>query len=171
MGSLAAAGSSLITQLDVELEEPEMVVPVEPTEECSLFLSNIDRAVAFVVDSVYIYRLNGKDKNAAAADVVGRLKEALGKVLVPYHFMAGRLKLNEKGRLEIECNRAGTLFAAANCDLTLSDLGDVTLPNPIFRNLLLQRAHARKFGAKPPLFMMQPVERTRMLLLLVLWEG
>eukprot|EP00253_Pinus_taeda_P018636 PITA_18636 len=132
-----------------------MIVPVELTEECSLFLSNIDQAVAYVVDSVYFYTPNGEDKNAAAADV-GRLKEAFGKVLVPYHFMAGRMKLNlEKERLEIECNRAGALFAAANCDLTLSDLGDVTLPNPVFRRLVLQGVHARKFGANPPLLMMQ----------------
>nr|ABK24452.1 unknown [Picea sitchensis] len=156
MGSLAVAESSLITHLDVEVEEPEMVVQAEPTEECSLFLSNIDQVVAYVVDTVYFYTPQGEDKSAASADVVGELKEALGKVLVPYHFMAGRLKLNlEKGRLEIDCNRAGALFAAANCDLNLSDLGDVTYPNPVFRNLVLQGVHARKFGANPPLLMMQ----------------
>lgn len=156
MGSLEVAESSLITHLDVEVEEPEMVVPAEPTEECSLFLSNIDQVVAYVVDTVYFYTPQGEDKSVASADVVGELKEALGKVLVPYHFMAGRLKLNlEKGRLEIDCNRAGALFAAANCDLNLSDLGDVTYPNPVFRNLVLQGVHARKFGANPPLLMMQ----------------
>ena len=128
MGSLAAAESSLkthveaesslITHLDVEVGEPEMVLPVEPTEECSLFLSNIDQVVAYVVDTVYFYMPIGKEKDVAAADVVGKLKEALRKVLVPYNFMVWRLKLNlDKMRLENECNRAGALFAAANCDV------------------------------------------------------
>lgn len=156
MGSLAVPESALITHLDVKVGEPEMVVPAEPTEECSLFLSNIDQVVAYVVDTVYFYPPNAEDKNVDAAEVVGGLKEALGKVLVPYHFMAGRLKLNlEKGRMEIDCNRAGALFAAANCDLTLFELGDITYPNPVFRSLVLQGAHAKKFGASPPLLMMQ----------------
>nr|QDM39180.1 BAHD acyltransferase-like 16 [Taxus x media] len=155
MGSISTEAelSPCLTHLDVAVEEPEMIVPAEPTEECALFLSNIDRVVAYIVDTVYFYPSNGGEKNDV--EVVGKLKEALGKVLVPYHFMAGRMRLNtDEGRLEIECNRAGALFAAASCDQTLSELGDVTHPNPAFRSLVLQPSNAKKFG-DTPLLMMQ----------------
>uniref|UniRef100_A0A0C9S3G0 TSA: Wollemia nobilis Ref_Wollemi_Transcript_29249_1773 transcribed RNA sequence n=1 Tax=Wollemia nobilis TaxID=56998 RepID=A0A0C9S3G0_9CONI len=156
MGSLAAAASSpLIAHLEVKVEEPELVVPAEPTEEGALFLSNIDQVVAYVVETVYFYPASGDGGEESGAEVVGKLKEALGKVLVPYHFMAGRMRLNpEKGRLEIDCNRAGALFAAASCDLTLCDLGDVSHPTPAFRSLVLQPSNAKKFG-DTPLLMMQ----------------
>lgn len=61
---------------------------------------------------------------------------ALEKVLVPYDFAAGRLKMGpESGRLEIDCNSAGAGFVVASSEFLLSDLGDLNFSNPGFRQL------------------------------------
>lgn len=77
-------------------------------------------------------------------------------ILVPYHFMAGRLALNKQGKLHIDCNREGALFAAASSELSMAELGNITHPNPAFRSLVLQAANAVKMTDNP-LLMMQVV--------------
>ncbi|EFJ06528.1 BAHD family acyltransferase, clade V [Selaginella moellendorffii] len=124
-------GEVRLSDLKVKVHKISTVVPAGETEQCTLFMSNIDQVLAYYVETVYFY-----DKGGDAA--VELLQEALGRVLVPYHFLAGRFKLNPKlGRMELECNREGVSFAAASCELRVSDLGDISVPNPLFRNLVL----------------------------------
>lgn len=137
--------------LPVTLGTIDTVLPCAPTESSSLYLSCIDQCVAYVVDTVYFYP--ACPDRATADDVVDKLRDALGKILVPYHFMAGRLQVSAEGTLEISCNRAGALFAGATTDLKLADLGDVTHPNPAFRSLVLEPRNAQKMSDNPLLMM------------------
>ena len=70
--------------------------------------------------SVYFYRPNGAT-NFFDAQI---LKEALSKALVPFYPMAGRLKRDEDGRIEIDCNGNGVLFVEAVTDANIDDFGD-----------------------------------------------
>ena len=73
--------------------------------------------------------------------------------MVPYDYTAGRLALNsEEGRLEIDCNGEGALFAAATSELTLAQLPDIGYPNPAFSQLILQEYGAQKLQDLPLLF-------------------
>ncbi|KAJ7295338.1 hypothetical protein O6H91_23G006100 [Diphasiastrum complanatum] len=139
--------TSRLMELKVVAEMPEVVVPAEPTPEGASYLSNIDQVVNFYVETVYFFKANAAKGVENAAEV---LKEALSKLLVPYHFLAGRLTLNaQQMRMEIDCNRAGVLFTSATTDLSISDLGDVSLPNPLFRSLILLPKDANTVSEAP----------------------
>ncbi|KAL2654265.1 hypothetical protein R1flu_022393 [Riccia fluitans] len=118
----------------------EIIVPAGDTPNERLFLSNTDQVLVIPVETVYFYPANP----ARPADgLVQTLKDALAKVLVTYHIMAGRLAMNEEDqRLEIDCNRKGAEFTHYESALSLSDLGDVTMPNPAFRALVPTKFNA-----------------------------
>ncbi|KAK4392387.1 Histone-lysine N-methyltransferase ATXR4 [Sesamum angolense] len=64
---------------------------------------------------------------------------AIEKVLVPYDFMAGRLKWNHHtARLDLHCNSAGAGFVVASSAFCLDEIGDLDCPNPGFRQLAVQ---------------------------------
>jgi omega-hydroxypalmitate O-feruloyl transferase len=87
-------------------------------------------------------------------DVAQIVVISLSKLLVPYDYMAGRLNLNpEEGRLEIDCNGGGALFAAATSELTLDQLPDIVYPNPAFTRLILQDYEYDKHQDLPLLFL------------------
>ncbi|KAL2635430.1 hypothetical protein R1flu_006909 [Riccia fluitans] len=124
-----------VTDLKLEMiGKPEMVVPAGETPSGPLFLSNIDQVVVIPVESIYFYPPN-PDKGID--NLVDTLRDALAKVLVPFHFMAGRLQMADyEPRLQIDLNRAGAQFAHYKSGVSIADLGDVTIPNPIFRELI-----------------------------------
>ncbi|KAJ7568502.1 hypothetical protein O6H91_01G035000 [Diphasiastrum complanatum] len=140
-------GLRIQAHLPVTVDQPEIVTPAEPRANSTLFLCNIDQVSAFQVETIFFFSRHS-EKEAENVDVI--LKEALSKVLVPYYFMAGRLKLNEdEKRLEVVCNGAGVLFTGAKSELNISDLGDITVPNLNFRNLILQINNAHSISEIP----------------------
>lgn len=68
----------------------------------------------------YIYR------STVAADFFDPtvLKAALSRALDEFYPVAGRLKKDDKNRIEINCNGEGVLFVEAESDGTVDDLGD-----------------------------------------------
>ncbi|WRX25611.1 hypothetical protein QQP08_018098, partial [Theobroma cacao] len=68
--------------------------------------------------TVYFYKPNGSS-NFFDTKV---LKESLGKILVPFYPLAGRLGYDENGRLEIICNAKGVLFIEAETTSIMDDL-------------------------------------------------
>ncbi|XWS14062.1 hypothetical protein CRYUN_Cryun36dG0091200 [Craigia yunnanensis] len=66
------------------------------------------------------------------------MKQAVAEVLlVPYYFMAGRLRFNQKtNRLQLLCNNAGVLFVSAISRLRLKDLGNLSVPNSTFNHFV-----------------------------------
>lgn len=98
-----------------------MVRPAQDTSNGSLWLSSVDLVLPRIhTPSMYFYRPNGT-ANFFEPQI---LKEALGKALVSFYPMAGRLKRGEGGRIEIDCNGEGALFVEAETDAVLDDLGD-----------------------------------------------
>lgn len=116
----------------IYLKESTLVAPAAETPSLSLRSSNLDLVMASThMASVYFYRNNGKvDFFDAPA-----LRTALSLVLVHFYPLAGRLRMGEDGRLEIDCNAKGVLFVAAESDAKLDDLGDFA-PSTELRRLV-----------------------------------
>lgn len=128
-----------ITGKDVVKEEPvTLVSPENPIPFETVFLSNIDLAVAFPVETLFFFEVPPGGEPSSTEDISERVKRAVAEVLlVPYYFMAGRLYLNhETDRLELLCNNAGVLFVRATSGLMLKDLGNLSLPNPTFHHFV-----------------------------------
>ncbi|TYI81030.1 hypothetical protein E1A91_D05G126400v1 [Gossypium mustelinum] len=109
------------TTMIVNVKESTMVRPAGETPRRSLWNANVDLVVPrFHTPSVYFYRPNG----AANFFDPQVMKEALSKALVPFYPMAGRLKRDEDGRIEIDCNGEGVLFVEAETNSVIDDFGD-----------------------------------------------
>ncbi|KAK6127931.1 hypothetical protein DH2020_038360 [Rehmannia glutinosa] len=107
--------------MKIDVKDSTLVRPAAATPAVSLWNSNVDLVVPnFHTPSVYFYRPTG------AADFFDAavLKAALGRALVPFYPMAGRLKRDEDGRIEIDCNAEGVLFVEAESDGAVDDYGD-----------------------------------------------
>ncbi|GJS03432.1 shikimate O-hydroxycinnamoyltransferase-like protein [Tanacetum coccineum] len=83
--------------MKITIKESTMVRPAEETPRIKLWNSNVDLVV---------------------------MKDALSKVLVPFYPMGGRLKRDEDGRIEIDCQGQGVLFVEAESDGVINDFGD-----------------------------------------------
>ncbi|XP_052135487.1 omega-hydroxypalmitate O-feruloyl transferase-like [Oryza glaberrima] len=125
-GGKAAAAA----KLTVKRGEPELVAPAEatPTGE-KYYLSNLDQNIAVIVQTVYCYKppaASGGDNG----DAVAVLRDALAKVLVHYHPLAGRLTISAEMKLAVELTGEGAVFVAADAGCDLADVGDLTKPDP-----------------------------------------
>lgn len=99
-----------------------------------MFLSNIDQVLNFDVQTVHFF---SEHKDFPPQVITEKIKDTLEKLLVPYEFLAGRLKLNpEIGRLEIECCGSGAGFVEASSEYSLDEIGDLVYPNPGFSHLV-----------------------------------
>lgn len=98
-----------------------MVRPASETPQHGLWNSNVDLVVPRMhTPSVYFYRPNGSH-NFFDTNI---LKEAMSRALVPFYPMAGRLRRDEDGRIEINCNSNGVLFVDAVSETEVDDFGD-----------------------------------------------
>ncbi|KAL5574432.1 hypothetical protein UlMin_016131 [Ulmus minor] len=84
--------------------------------------------------SVYFYR---RPSGGGAANFFDAavLKKALSKILVPFYPVAGRLRRDDRGRIEIDCNAEGVLFVEAETDAVIDDFGDFA-PTPELKRLI-----------------------------------
>uniref|UniRef100_A0A0E0MFQ0 Omega-hydroxypalmitate O-feruloyl transferase n=1 Tax=Oryza punctata TaxID=4537 RepID=A0A0E0MFQ0_ORYPU len=125
----AGVAAAAAAKLTVKRGEPELVAPAEatPTGE-KYYLSNLDQNIAVIVQTVYCYKpvASGGD----AADAVTVLRDALAKVLVHYHPLAGRLTISAEMKLAVELTGEGAVFVAADAGCDLADVGDLTKPDP-----------------------------------------
>ncbi|KAJ0966467.1 hypothetical protein J5N97_027605 [Dioscorea zingiberensis] len=118
----------------VEIIESCMVVPDKETPKHRLWLSNLDlynhkdHAPTF-----YLYKPHGNTNDFFSVET---LKKALGKALVTFYPLAGRLAFDEDGRLEVDCNAEGALFSVARAHCTVEGFGGFH-PSPALRQLLV----------------------------------
>lgn len=105
----------------INVKESTLVQPAEETPRLGLWNANVDLVVPrFHTPSVYFYIPTGAP-NFFDPNVV---KEALSKALVPFYPMAGRLRRDDDGRIEIDCNAEGVLFVVAETSTVIDDFGD-----------------------------------------------
>ncbi|CAN1806962.1 Acyltransferase GLAUCE [Linum perenne] len=124
-----------LTEDDIVKYDPvNLVSPNHPTNPPfeTIFLSNIDQAVSFPVETLFFFDHQQND------DVSEAVKGAISKALKgPYYFMTGRLRFNQwTQRLELVCTNAGSVFVSASSTFELKQLGDLSLPNPTFCRLI-----------------------------------
>ncbi|KAG4135940.1 hypothetical protein ERO13_D08G247950v2 [Gossypium hirsutum] len=140
--------ATLIQDLKITTQNVSLIFPSRKTErKKSMFLSNIDKVLNFPVETVHFFPSHEDFPPHVAAE---KLKTALSELLVPYDFLAGRLRSNpETGRLEIDCNSAGIGFAVASSDYALDDVGDLVYPNPAFGQLICKSVDSLEQDDQP----------------------
>ncbi|KAK4269520.1 hypothetical protein QN277_022667 [Acacia crassicarpa] len=123
----------------INVKESTVVRPAMETPRVALWNSNVDLVMPDVhLPTVYFYKPEAASASASSSLSffdAGVLEEALSKALVPFYPVAGRLRRDDNGRLEINCNGEGVLFVEANTDKVIDDFGDFA-PKPELRQLI-----------------------------------
>ncbi|GMN50466.1 hypothetical protein TIFTF001_019619 [Ficus carica] len=125
-------------EIPVTIDRTFSVMPAGPiptTHGQSLYLSNLDNMVGSRVftPTVYFYPSNHHKP------VIKTLRNALSSVLVPYYPFAGRLRETKNGKLEVFFGpEQGALMVEAHSEIALTDLGDLTVPNPAWMPLIFR---------------------------------
>lgn len=149
--------------MKIDVKDSTLVRPAAATPSVSLWNSNVDLVVPnFHTPSVYFYRPTG----AANFFDTAVMKAALGRALVPFYPMAGRLKRDEDGRIEIDCNAEGVLFVEAESDGVVDDFGDFA-PTLELRRLIPAVDYSQGISTYP-LLVLQVCSRCYFLILLLL---
>ncbi|KAE8652332.1 benzyl alcohol O-benzoyltransferase [Cucumis sativus] len=106
--------------------KPELIAPANPTPYEFKQLSDMDdqQSLRFHMPLVNIYHHN---PSLEGRDPVKVIKEAIGKALVFYYPLAGRLREGPGRKLFVECTGEGILFIEADADVSLEQFKD-TLP-------------------------------------------
>ena len=120
---------------EVRVVESCLVTPAGDTPTKALRLSPLDLMLANSGHTPVVRFYRRRTTDDVFFDVTG-LKTALGKALVAFYPMAGRLRADADGRLEIDCNNEGMLFLIAHSRLTIDDFGDFK-PSPRQRTLFV----------------------------------
>lgn len=106
------------------VKESTLVPPAEKTPTNAVWISNIDLVTPNRYTLVgYFYRRSATTCKQDFFDPA-ILREALSRALVPFYPIAGRLRHDKDGRLEIDCNGEGALLVVAESTAKFDDLGD-----------------------------------------------
>ena len=134
------------------LHEPILVKPSEPTENLVYFLSNLDQNIAIIVKTVYMFEAPAPGSAEASKEPSLVLRESLTKVLNHYYPLAGRLGISAEGKLNVHCYGQGALFVDAEATGSVSDLGDLAIPEPArLGKLVYEVPDAKTILDVPPL--------------------
>ncbi|KAM0908823.1 hypothetical protein ACQ4PT_015171 [Festuca glaucescens] len=106
--------------MKMEVLNSTLVAPSEETPRTGLWLSNLDLAGHRSHTPLVYYYPAPTPGSKEGADFFSpdRLRAALARALVPFYPLAGRLDVDEDGRLQINCNGEGVLFVVARADCT-----------------------------------------------------
>lgn len=141
--------------MQITIKSSTIVKPASDTPQCTIWNSNIDMVIPRIhVPTVYFYKAKEGDEGRNYFEC-GHLKEALGRALVPFYPMAGRLKEAEKGRIDIECNGGGALFVEASTDGCMSEYGEFFAPSMKMRELIPQYDYSKCPSSSFPLLLLQ----------------
>ncbi|CAM6107357.1 unnamed protein product [Calypogeia fissa] len=107
--------------MNITTRTSTMVPPISETPKMVVWNANVDLVVPRIhVASVYFYRPTGAS-DFFDGDII---REAIGKTLVPFFPMGGRLMRQEDDRIAIWCEGQGVLFVEADSDAYIDDFGD-----------------------------------------------
>ncbi|KAF3445236.1 hypothetical protein FNV43_RR14930 [Rhamnella rubrinervis] len=126
---MASPISNLALNFEVKRYDPQLVVPSKPTPREVKKLSDVDdqEGTKLLVPAIWFHK-NDDKPSMEGKDPVRVIKDALGRVLVYYYPLAGRLKRGANGELMVDCNEEGVLFIEADADVTLQQLGTIQPP-------------------------------------------
>nr|XP_048319546.1 alcohol acyl transferase 1 allele RGb-like [Ziziphus jujuba var. spinosa] len=112
--------SSPCLPFQVKQSEPQLIVPSKPTPNELKNLSDIDAhgLVRCQIPFIWYYKNNPKP-SMENRDPVKLIKDALGKALVHFYPLAGRLMEVSNRKLVVDCNAKGVLFIEADADISL----------------------------------------------------
>jgi omega-hydroxypalmitate O-feruloyl transferase len=118
-------------RVSVKRGEPTLVPPAEPTPTGErYYLSNLDQNIAVIVQTVYCYKQGSSSGGDKEDDAAAALRDALARVLVHYHPLAGRLGISPEMKLTVELTGDGAVFVEADAACDLADVGDLAKPDP-----------------------------------------
>lgn len=119
--------TKLCQALSVKRQSPELIVPARPTPREVKQLSDIDdqESLRFQIPVIFFYK---NEPSMKGKDPVMVLREALGRALVFFYPLAGRLREGLNRKLTVDCTGEGVLFIEADANFTLEELGDAIEP-------------------------------------------
>ncbi|KAK4367170.1 hypothetical protein RND71_015050 [Anisodus tanguticus] len=135
----------------VVVKEAVLITPSEPTPIQVLPLSALDSQLflRFTIEYLLVYKPSRHvlDKSAT----VNRIKAALGRALVPYYPLAGRVRdrTNGSSGLEVVCRAQGAAFIQAASDLTSKEFEGAPRHKTQWRKLLSLQVDDVLKGAPP----------------------
>ncbi|CAH9098769.1 unnamed protein product [Cuscuta europaea] len=131
-----------ITKIPITIDRIAPVLPagsIPVGHGDTLYLSNLDDMVGVRVftPTIYFYHRPHCISNQKPVVMNNTLKEALAHVLVPYYPFSGRLREAGNGKLEVFFGpNQGAILVEAHSQMSLEDLGDLTVPNPDWKTLV-----------------------------------
>lgn len=135
----------------VLVKEAILITPSEPTPIQVLPLSALDSQLflRFTIEYLLVYKPSRHVLDKPAA--VNRIKAALGRALVPYYPLAGRVRARTNGSagLEVVCRAQGAAFIQAASDLTAKEFEGAPRHNTQWRKLLSLQVTDVLKGAPP----------------------
>ncbi|EFJ07456.1 probable hydroxycinnamoyl transferase [Selaginella moellendorffii] len=135
--------------MEINVVRETMVRPAGATPQRVLWNSNVDLVIPRIhTASVYFYRPDPSGGEGYFEG--GVLREALAKALVPFYPMAGRLKKDENGRFEINCNGEGVLLVeAAAANASVDEYARDFAPDVSFQRLIPSVDYTQDIGSFP----------------------
>ena len=114
-----------------------MIQPEMPTPRRRIFLSNIDLTLVAYQESVSFF--DPPTNQMSFSEACRRKSSRISRLLLTYDYMAGRLEpLLEASSwwLEIDYNSMGFVLSTTTTKTRLSQLGELAVPKPQFRQLV-----------------------------------
>ncbi|KAM3262790.1 hypothetical protein ACQJBY_053107 [Aegilops geniculata] len=121
------ARTVLDDELSVRRGTASLVAPARLTPRESKPLSDIDDQAVLRCYTTMIHLYRG-DPSKQFIDPAAAVRAALAEALVHYYPLAGRLRVEAGRKLVVDCAGQGIVFAEADADIAVDDLGDVRYP-------------------------------------------
>lgn len=116
--------------MKITVTDSTIVLPSSETPQHRLWISNLDNVIVrSYLPVVSFYRPDGSDDFFDTKV----MKESLGRVLVPFYPIAGRLRHSAGGRLKIDCNGQGVLFIEAVAEGGMDGFKDFAPSNELLQ--------------------------------------
>ncbi|XP_061364403.1 spermidine hydroxycinnamoyl transferase-like [Gastrolobium bilobum] len=111
----------------VTITASHTVIPNQSTPKTRLWLSDNDHVVRLGhTPIIYVYKAKHNH------EAIERMRTSLTEILVHYYPVGGRLSwIEERGRLELDCNAKGVILLEAETTKTLDEYGDFSPTYPI----------------------------------------
>ncbi|GAV78188.1 Transferase domain-containing protein [Cephalotus follicularis] len=114
--------SPLSPVFSVRRQPPKLIgSALQQTPRHLKYLSDLDEHFRMQNNVILFYKHNPSKKGK---DPVSVIMEALGRALVYYYPLAGRLREGPNEKLMVDCTDEGILFVEAEANITLEQLGD-----------------------------------------------